>query len=204
MASPAWRWVDLYDDCSHTVNGDGIVIHASNYYRDLWFNNVSAPRLLHTVHGDLAVEVHCAQAFADRPALGGLVLWANDRNFLRLDWNIDGPGSVSLRGSIDGQDRLLGRGLLPVEDSIVLRMERLGDRVHALCSADGESWSGVAQVNFAVGNPIEVGPFASGMIHRYVYAGAYTEGSAIRFTSIRLLAASTTAVKDLLNEEDSE
>jgi DNA-binding SARP family transcriptional activator/tetratricopeptide (TPR) repeat protein len=185
--STGWNWRDPYADCSFTVDDRGLIIRASNYFRDLWFNNVSAPCLLHPVEDEFAVETLCCQALPDRPAIGGILLWKDIYNFLRLDWGADGPEAVSLRGCIDSQDLLLGRGLLRgAGNKIYLRMERNGDRLCALCSLNGWQWFSVGAVKFPADGPLAAGLFAGGMIHRWFYPGAYPEGTAIRFKSVQL------------------
>ena len=62
----------------------------------------------------------------------------------------------------------------------------MGGRVNGLCSADGEAWFTVGQVEFSVEDPVEVGLHAIGNIDRTVYPGAYPEGTAIRFESFDL------------------
>jgi len=106
---------------------------------------------------------------------------------LRLDWGIDGPRTVSLRGCIDNRDLLLGRGCLLDDDRALLRLERRGSRVRALCSSNGQQWFAVGETAFTRTDPLQIGPFASGMIHRWFYPGAYAAGSAIRVKSWRPL-----------------
>jgi regulation of enolase protein 1 (concanavalin A-like superfamily) len=117
--------------------------------------------------------------------IGGLLLWKDERNYLRLDRGMWGPDEVSFLGCIDQQDLRIGRGRLPAE-RIFLRLERLGARVNALCSADGETWFTAGHVEFSVDDPVEVGLFAIGSIDRMIYPGAYPEGTAIRFESFQL------------------
>jgi regulation of enolase protein 1 (concanavalin A-like superfamily) len=71
---------------------------------------------------------------------------------------------------------------------VFLRLERVGDRVNALCSADGENWFTVGHVVFSVEDPLQVGLHAIGNIDRAVYRGAYPDGTAIRFESFQLWA----------------
>jgi regulation of enolase protein 1 (concanavalin A-like superfamily) len=80
---------------------------------------------------------------------------------------------------------ILGRGRLPAE-SIILRLERRGGSVRALCSADGQHWFSVGQVEFPADDSLEVGVHAIGSIERMIYPGAYPEGTAIRFESFEL------------------
>jgi regulation of enolase protein 1 (concanavalin A-like superfamily) len=187
--SEGWTWYDPYADCSYSVDDAGTVIYASHYFRDLWFNNASAPRLMQTVSGDFAVEAVCRIAFPDRPAMGGLVLWKNVNNFLRLGWGAHGPHTLDLMGCLDGRDLYLGRGRLPTEGEkgeMWLRLERVGSTVRGLCSVDGKEWFSVGQVHLRVDDPLEVGLFATGMIQRWAYPAAYPDGAAVRFQSFRL------------------
>ncbi len=176
-----WSWHDLYGDCSYAVDDSGTIIHASNYYRDLWFNNVSAPRFMHVVDGDFAVETVCSVALPGRPAMGGLVLWKDARNFLRLAWGAHGAHTLDLMGSLNNRDLYLGRGFLPSKGHMHLRLERAGSTVRGLCSANGSEWFSVGQVDFPADDPLEVGLFAIGMIQRWAYPGAYPDGVSIRF-----------------------
>jgi regulation of enolase protein 1 (concanavalin A-like superfamily) len=117
--------------------------------------------------------------------MGGILLWKDKENFLRLDRGTRGPHEVSLQGCLGNQDVIIGRGRLPAE-RMILRLERQGSRVNALCSADGQSWFTVGYAEFPVEDPLEVGLHAIGAIDRTIYAGAYPEGTAIRIISFDL------------------
>jgi hypothetical protein len=65
-------------------------------------------------------------------------------------------------------------------------LERVGDRVNELCSADGAQWYTVGHAVFPVQDPVQVGVHAIGTINRMVYRGAYPEGTAIRFESVQM------------------
>ena len=186
--APGWAWHDPYGDCSFTLDATGLVMVAANYLRDLWFNNQSAPRFLHAVQGDFAAEAHCvAAAAALQPAAGGLVLWQDAQHFLRLDWGIDGPRSVSLRGAINNRDLVLGRGCLPEEHQAFLRLERCGEQVRAVASSDGQQWFLVAETIFAATAPLQVGLFAGGLLHRWFYPGKDAAGSALRVQGLTVM-----------------
>ncbi|MCE7982082.1 MAG: hypothetical protein DYG89_12880 [Caldilinea sp. CFX5] len=178
-----WEWHDPFGDCSYTVDDNGLMIRAANY-RDLWLNNFSAPRLLRPLYGPFALEASCTTAAADRPAMGGLLLWQDQANYLRLTWNTHGPGEINLLGCLDNRDLLLGRGTVADAQQVYLRFERIGRHVCALYSSDGATWYSVGDVAFAGADPLLAGPLAIGMIHRYVHAGGFTEGTAIRFASL--------------------
>jgi class 3 adenylate cyclase len=98
----------------------------------------------------------------------------------------EGAESEGERALSDGHgegagERALHDGRGSAHASPPLWLERLGEHVNALCSADGEEWLSAGQVEFPVEDAVEVGLHAIGNIDRIVYPGAYPEGTAIRF-----------------------
>jgi tetratricopeptide (TPR) repeat protein len=185
FAQPEWTWVDPAGDCSYRVDA-GLEIRAANG-RDLWYVNWSAPRLLRQVSGDFGVQAVCVSARADRPAIGGLLLWGDEKSYLRLDRGVAGSHEIAFTGCVNNQDVIVGRGRLGrSSDRIVLRLERVGVEVRAFCRGEGGFWYTVGHVAFPVADPIHVGPHAIGLIDRTIYPGAYPDGTAIRFESIHI------------------
>jgi tetratricopeptide (TPR) repeat protein len=181
--APGWVWHEPAGGCTLVVQ-EGLEIHAANG-QDLWQMNLRAPRLLRPVSGDFAAQTVCASATPEKPAIGGLLLWKDARNYLRLGKGGRGSHEISLEGCLAGKHAIFGRGCLPSE-RVFLRFERQGHRVTAVCSADGEQWYGAGGVEFPVEEAPEVGLHAIGSIDRTIYPGAYPEGTAIRFESFQL------------------
>jgi DNA-binding SARP family transcriptional activator/regulation of enolase protein 1 (concanavalin A-like superfamily) len=179
MEQGRWQWVDPLGDCSFSL-ADDLTIRAANC-RDLWGINLSAPRLMQPANGDFAVQVTCHAATADRPAMGGLLLWQDKANYLRLTWGELDAESVALAGSLENRNLVIGRGSLRHEGAITLRLERRGDMVRALCSADEREWFGVGEMTFTAHAAQVVGLHAIGAIDRMVWPGAYPEGTTMRF-----------------------
>jgi tetratricopeptide (TPR) repeat protein len=183
--SSDWVWHDHFSDCSFTT-GNGLEIHAANG-RDLWDVNLSAPRVMREATGDFAVQTCCMPASEDIPAIGGIVLWKDKENFLRLDRGTRGEREIALEGCINNRNACIGRGhLTPYTSKVFLRLERIGSRINALCSSDGEEWFIVGRVEFPEDDPVEIGLHAIGNIDRRIYHGAYPDGTAIRFESFQL------------------
>jgi len=178
-----WLWRDPLGHSLYTVDR-GLEIRADNG-GELWRNNVSSPRVMRPVRGDFAAQTVCRPALKDRPARGGVVLWKDRKNFLALVKGAMGRNEITFRGCLRAKDLIVGRGRLPVEVPH-LRLERKNGLVRALCSADGATWSTVGQVGFSASEAVEIGLFAVGKIERYLYPGAFPEGSAIRFDEFRL------------------
>jgi tetratricopeptide (TPR) repeat protein len=178
LHSGGWRWEDPFGDGSLTIDR-GLLLQAANE-RNLELLNRSAPRLLWPTTGTFAAEAVCGPETPEKPAIGGLLLWKDEANYLRLLHGTHGPHEIAFQGCIRNEDVIVGRGRLPGERHW-LRLSRIGDQVSAFCSADGERWFTVGSVGFAVRDPLEVGVHAIGQIHRSYYPGAYREGTAIRF-----------------------
>ena len=117
--------------------------------------------------------------------MGGIVLWKDRKNFLTLVKGAMGKNEITFRGCRKAEDLIIGRGRLAAE-ALHLRLERKNGLVRALCSTDGGTWYTLGQTEFPVSDPIEIGLFAVGRIERYLYPGAFPEGSAIRFDEFRL------------------
>jgi DNA-binding SARP family transcriptional activator len=180
---PGWRWIDPRGDGSMGMDA-GLVIRAANG-RDLHHVNRSAPRLLRSLSGSVAIQAVCSRTSGAEPAIGGLLLWKDERNYLRLDRGTRGEFEISFSGCVADQEVLIGRGWLPHEQ-VTLRLERHRAVVRAVCSADGQSWFTVGHVEFPVEDPLEVGVHAIGSIDRTIYPGAYSEGTAIRFEAFQV------------------
>lgn len=183
LANPAWQWCDPLGDCDSN-DTHGFTLRAANG-RDLYRHNQSAPRLLRVVCGDFAAETTCLPVSALQPAIGGLLLWADARHYLTLNKGLLGADEISFRGRWAGQDVIVGRGQLSAMP-VHLRLERSGVWVRALCSADGNAWFTVGQVEFPATEPLQIGLYAVGDIDRWFYPGAYPDGTAIRFAEFVL------------------
>ena len=178
-----WIWWDPDGGCSYEVN-HGLVIRAMAT-RNLLVWVLNAPRMMRSVEGDFAAQVTSEPACTDRPGIGGILLWQDKFNYLRLSIGVRAQNEMSLEGCIDDRDVVIGRGRL-IADRVTLRLERIGDTVRALCSVDGDEWFTVGQVNFSVTDSVQVGLHAIGFVDRTIYHSPYPDGTAIRFTDFRL------------------
>jgi DNA-binding SARP family transcriptional activator len=196
-----WTWHDPLGDCAYQVD-DGLEIHAANG-RDLWHINRSAPHVLYPLSDVGALdevgfvfETVCGPAAEDRPTMGGLLLWLDETNYLRLDRGTGGAHEITFWGCVDNRDIVIGRGWLRADEDasaassgrVVLRLEWSGGQVQALCSLDGSAWFTVGHIAFPFEVRAQIGVYAIGNIDRLIYHGAYPEGTAIRFTSVKYWA----------------
>ena len=178
-----WTWLDPLGASSYKVDR-GLEIRAANL-GEIWRINVSSPRLMRFVSGNFAAQTICRPAMVDRPAIGGLVLWKDRKNFLTLVKGKMGRNEITFHGCRGAEDVIVGRGRL-VAETLHLRLERENNLVRALCSPDGATWYTLGHTEFCIHDPIEVGLYAVGTIQRFLYPGAFPDGSAIRFDEFRL------------------
>ncbi len=178
-----WIWHDPYGDCCHRLH-DGLIIEAADG-RDLWFVNYSAPRFTQRVEGDLAAEATCSPADDGRPTMGGLVIWFDRSNFVRMDRGAHGKNEITFLGCVDNENAIFGRGRLPGE-RITLRLERIGDQIRAVCRVPDQQWFTVGSVNVPFEGPYEIGIFACGYVDRTIYPGTPAGGGSLRFESFQL------------------
>ena len=177
-----WHWCDPDGGCDFALD-HGLTI-MSPVARDLLFPLINAPRMMRPVCGDFAAQVRCEPACTDRPGIGGILLWQNSFNYLRLCIGVRAQDEMSLEGCIDSREVIIGRGRL-IDQPVDLRMERLGDTVRALCSADGQAWLLVGEATLRSVDEEQIGLHAIGFPDRTIYHQPFPDGSAIRFTDFR-------------------
>jgi regulation of enolase protein 1 (concanavalin A-like superfamily) len=157
-----WQWSDPLQINAYSLaeRAGRLTLHAAEG-TDLGPNtNLTAPRLLLEVRGEFALEARMEGDWDARDGNGGggLVVWKDNLNLLRLEKC--GMGfhyeSVLLQAIVRGEFRIVGRGLLR-GSAFHLRLEREGERFTALCSADGVHWLTCGQVAFPARDPLRVG-----------------------------------------------
>jgi tetratricopeptide (TPR) repeat protein len=183
--SECWEWVDPLGDCSYHFDR-GLIIQAANE-RNLHHINRSAPSFLlkKPITGDFALKVIMERGSDEKPAIGGLLLWQNEKNWLCLERGARGSGEIIFRGFKDNRDLVFGRGRLAAPVA-TLRLEKQGYQVMAYCSADENVWYLVGSTHIPSGEPIQPGFHANGHINRLIYPGAFQDGTAIRFRELQL------------------
>lgn len=181
--APGWTWNDPFEDCAHSVQR-GLMLQAANE-RNFHHVNRSSPRLLRqeAILGDFTVQTIVQPAVKNKPAIGGLLVWLSDQYWFCLEIGGRGTDEVMLRGFMNYTDLVFGRGQLKAS-RVCLRLERRGNWLSGLCSADGKEWFYVGGCELSTIEPLRLGLHAAGHINRLVYPGAYPEGTAIRFDEV--------------------
>jgi regulation of enolase protein 1 (concanavalin A-like superfamily) len=130
---------------------------------DLWPEiNLAAPRLLAPVAGDFVAQTR-VELGASRDVYAGLLLWQDEQHFVRLEMHrVPGQekrAGIDLSACVRGRFRSVGRGQCE-RRPIWLRLERMGEWLHGLCSADGEHWLACGSVLMEPGKEESVGLLA--------------------------------------------
>ena len=114
--------------------------------------------------------------------MGGLLLWLDARNFLRLDWGSGGRYELSFMGCLGGVNAVIGRGRLP-GSWVDLRLIRKGAEVAARCRGDEGGWYAIGSATFAAG-PVAAGLFAVGLVDRTLYPDLELSSAQMRFEQV--------------------
>lgn len=182
----AWEWVNSKGDSSYRLlsEANGLEVCSSSG-SDLWRRNSDAPRLLRELSGDFTVEVKLKAVSEDLPSVGGVLIWKDEENYIRFERGMHGKDEIRLLGNVQSERAHFGRGML-TSDILYLRLERIGDRISAYCSSNGENWMTCGEVDFSAEDPIQVGIHAIGSVG---LRGAYMD-TATRFDYFKVLRKS--------------
>jgi serine/threonine protein kinase/regulation of enolase protein 1 (concanavalin A-like superfamily) len=155
-------WGEVIDpdgDCLVTNENEKLVIQIPGTVHDLQAFKANAPRVLQSVFGDFTIKIKvsgefepgaessCNYAHAYNGA--GLLLWADDRNFIRLERNVwVSQGAhysyTPLLEYCAGGRKLSFAGATSMPffkgHSTYLRMARRGDELKVALSHDGSEW----------------------------------------------------------------
>lgn len=167
--------VDPMGDCRVEEQGGAVSITVPGTYHDLHFGT-DAPRVLQDITGDFTAQVRVRRF--PKPAAkssvnpqnpvsyvsGGLVVWQDEKNYLRLQRAANGDsGFVGVFSNYieRGEMPAFSRHVLPDED-IWLRIERRNGDFALAYSLDGQEWTAAVPKGEAVSLKanVRVGVFA--------------------------------------------
>lgn len=187
-----WQWHDPMGDSEYVIhNGLELAVAPG---RDLWLVNLGAPRLQRAAHGDWQAQTVCGPVkgagMGQEPVIGGMVLWQNDENYMRLDRGAGGEREVSFLGCIENRDVVVGRGWLPdwlgSDGDVFLRIRYVDGIAEALCSVDGEMWFAVGWTAFPDQDNLRLGLYGIGVQDPLLYPGRCRGSHSIRFRALWL------------------
>ncbi|MBM3212087.1 tetratricopeptide repeat protein, partial [Candidatus Poribacteria bacterium] len=182
----SWTWIDEFGDCNYRIDiGKGLEISAANG-RGMFDIRQDAPRILREFSGDFALEVSVLPVSDEKPQIGGILVWKDKDNFLMFENGSREKREIFMSCYADKKWHIGGRGYLPGNEEINLRLERLGNQFSGYCSTDGKSWMLCGKLEFPAGDSVQVGLHAIGMIDRTIYCGEYREGTGTLFRNFRI------------------
>ncbi len=170
----AWgQATDPDGDCSIREVEDAVTIHVPATPHDLSteLNRVNAPRVLQEVEGDFRAEVKVTGVF--RPPVagnvpgrvayqsGGLLLWIDNRNYVRLEraaLNRGGASQSMLAFEMRTNGQMSAAPMVGVGDQdFYLRLERRGNLLIAAFSVDGRQWTPIQPLPMAMPAKVRIG-----------------------------------------------
>lgn len=179
--NPRWRWINPRGDCSYSISGGRLEMRSAPG-RNLFGGNLNAPRLMIETSGDFTMETKMMPVSKDTLSVGGLLVWKDDRNFIRFEKGMHGEHEIGFSSNIDGDWQYYGRGLL--KSSVTyLRLEHSGGTFKAYVSCDGANWLACGEMNFPTEDPVQVGIHAVGNVG---IRGGH-KATATRFDYFRML-----------------
>ena len=191
-----WEWEPGSEDGAMREKQNGIVLETAPLRG---FGQVDVPRLLHPVSGEFAIQatIHggdqvtaairqCSKQALDGDIAGcaagggGLLLFKDQRNLLRLFAHVQAPGEVLCELRSEGVSCILGRGFIGYEP-LRLRVEREGSMVRAYAGGSGGSWYLCGEVDLPW-DQVQVGMYGEAVIDLY----AITKRAEARFWDVGL------------------
>jgi predicted Zn finger-like uncharacterized protein len=175
-APAAWgQPTDPDGDCTITRQANAVAISVPATPHDLTIEEgrVNAPRVLQEVDGDFTATVKVSGTFRPRPPgtvaghlpfqSGGLLLWADDHNYVRLERAglVDRTGAPQQYASVEVRAGGRPTGVtapVPLQDQdTYLRLQRRGNEVLGSVSQDGQQWTPLQPVALALPQRLRVG-----------------------------------------------
>jgi regulation of enolase protein 1 (concanavalin A-like superfamily) len=174
---PGWgEFIDPVGDCRGSEQDDKVTITVPGAYHDLWpvKGKVNAPLVLEDAEGDFTVEVKVVSVTRAEPgsAIGGasatafhagtLVIWQDDKNFVRLDRTDMHKAGRAITGCYlhvfrDGE-RVVELAPIVPDRPTHLRLARKGDQLKAAYSQDdGRTWQEFPQQPLDLPLKVKVG-----------------------------------------------
>jgi regulation of enolase protein 1 (concanavalin A-like superfamily) len=168
--------VDPDGDCRVRQDKGKLTITVPKTYHDLTYQEdrfkLNAPRVLQPAKGDFQLQVEVATfpiPDADTSSSGaatfvssGLLVWADEKNFIRMERAATGGGSAPFIWVELFQDgKSVTHKAQDIEDKPThLRVSRSGDKLTFETSPDGKDWTEVHSAELKLPEKIQVGVLA--------------------------------------------
>lgn len=148
---PGWGDpVDPGKDCKIRLEGKALVVEApaGTHLLQPFPGKQNAPRVLRDIEGNFVAALKVSGDFRGESASpetvqsAGLLLWQDERNFVRLERRTGKDGEVlAIDYWKDGQPQDASPGVPAKGESTWVRLTRRMDKLKAETSADGKTWT---------------------------------------------------------------
>jgi len=157
------EWVEAGVEAGHVVKrtfAAGALELRAGPGQNIALARSPAPRLLRSATGAFAVEVSLVELEGSERRSGGLILWQSAEQLVVFGKMSPLGDDLRLEVRRHGHHELVGRGCLP-GGAVRLRLERVGDRVRALCASEASGWQECGGCQFDARESARVGLFVT-------------------------------------------
>lgn len=121
-------------------------------------SNLNAPRMLQSVTGNFEATTYVTGTFSSANYRGGLLLWANNQNFIRLEKY--GSTQALMYPIINNVESspITVTGLTS-SNNLYLKLQKTGSTVTCSYSTNGVSWTTIGTSTFSLSDPLQIGLF---------------------------------------------
>jgi regulation of enolase protein 1 (concanavalin A-like superfamily) len=156
-----WTFTAGTGSYSLTAHSDYLRLTAPNGAKlsTITGSNLNAPRMLQSVTGNLEATTYVTGSFSSANYRGGLLLWANEQNFIRLEKY--GSTQALMYPIINGVESspktVTG---LTSSNTLYLKLQKTGSTVTCSYSTTGASYTTIGTCSFSLSDPLYIGLFA--------------------------------------------
>lgn len=180
MLKEEWQWINPDGKSKYSFPQKGVIEIQTPIGHELFTKNPNTARLIYQISGNFAVETKLISISEKDCQMGGMFLQSSQNVFIGIEKILYGA-ELNLKMRKKDQIGIIGRGWLPGNQAY-LRLERNGEKVIALCSADSVIWKTCGEAIFPQSNPIWIGIYASAPV---IFRCPFKE-SVMRFEGISL------------------
>ncbi len=175
-----WQWINPDGKSKYNFPKKGVIEIQTPIGHDLFTKNPNTGHLIYQTSGNFAVETKLIDISEKNCQTGGIFLQSAQNVLIGIEKRLY-SAELNLKMRRKDQINIIGRGWLP-GNQVYLRLERKGEKVIALCSADGIIWQTCGEAMFPKSDPIWIGLYASAPI---MFRCPFNE-SFVRFEGISL------------------
>ncbi len=145
-----------------TANSDYLRLTAPNGAKlsTISGSNLNAPRILQSVTGNIVEAITCVNGtFSSANYRGGLVLWANNQNFIRLEkFGSTQALMYPIIGGVESSPVTVSTG--GSSNTLYLKLQKTGSTVTCSYSTTGAAYTTIGTCTFSLSDPLQIGLFA--------------------------------------------